>query len=422
MHAFMSADWSSAVKVVAILREPVQRDLSMYNHIKHDWYNHPESIGAGYTDLLCAGPSEFFFPRYATSVDCQVTHWNERCTDGVDGGTGADGAYFKCATYMDERTLPYVEGGYVGHNRLTQGMYYKQVEAYALKFGREHTLILDYDRLVGPEQGKAIESVVKFFCLPYQKNAASLAEMPEDNSLDFPNKVRNVTCAVRDKLNAIFAPYNKKLDEWVRTAHDEKAAPHHEPAWKGFEPAPCFHSAKADEAEEILFEQPPWKWRKRQDNFTGHVDRATFFLPGREGNPGYISPKPAADKPESAVHEANVEVVRAEAAATKAHDEYEEAKNNAKRLAMVKEAVEKAGTATADAVKIAKDDKVAADAKVSKTATTYSAARELMHKARAKVEKAQMAMASASLANKDSASRAFASRATRLATLLPFGM
>ena len=41
MFHYMPPEWSSSVRLVVVLREPVAHDLSLYNHLKHDWFNHP---------------------------------------------------------------------------------------------------------------------------------------------------------------------------------------------------------------------------------------------------------------------------------------------------------------------------------------------------------------------------------------------
>lgn len=233
MVKVMPSDWVLSVKMVAVLREPIARDLSVYNMMKASWWEHKDSdhttLGS-ISQILCGKFSHWIFPTYKEAVDCKVDQWYENCDPdrhlGVNNATtdGLRDAYHKCGYYSTKSNSA---------NRLTNGMYFAQLSNYLDHFHRSHVMLLNFDSLVA-DQPAYINHIVKFYGLPTHANPGLL---PTANSEMFPGKVKKITCDSRDALYAIYQPFNNALADLIGSTKDD--APNVEPRFSRFKEPAC---------------------------------------------------------------------------------------------------------------------------------------------------------------------------------------
>ena len=144
----------SNLKVMMILREPVSRELSAYNHMKHT-YN-------GVT-----GNSSLTLKRNYSSFD-----------------------------------------EYVGEDNLSDlGHYSTQLRQWFHALSREQILILSYDELKG-DPTTFQRRIIDFLGLPLN---SLKSKMKSKNEKSFPGKESVLSCQTRDKLGVRFQPHNEDL-------------------------------------------------------------------------------------------------------------------------------------------------------------------------------------------------------------------
>lgn len=244
MRKVMGASgWMSTVKILVIVREPVQRDLAFYNHMKYDWLSHGKvgqsTIMGDIPTLLCKNASKASFPSYSTACGCQIHDWETNCHAkylGKQEMTDQERtkAYHYCAMYdggysqlnkfdktensrykeIEKKTGFTVREDQAIQNRLAHGMYKPQIEDYARVFSRDQILIMDFDRLL-KNQATYIEKLVHFYGLPYHGNEGRLQKLPKENEKPFDGKVKTISCDTLLRLDSIWGPYNKDLFQYL---------------------------------------------------------------------------------------------------------------------------------------------------------------------------------------------------------------
>lgn len=279
MLQVMPGSWMKSVKMIAILREPIARDLSMYNMAKADWanHNHSDMTRVGHISTQFCGGHVFRkrkgnataevveFPSYAQSVACRVRDWQNRCMRAAKGDR-ADAA-LRCS-YQSGKALANKEQ--ITFNRLTIGMYAPQVSRYAAIFTRARLMVLNFDSLVFKgEQGEHIQRVAKFLSLPTSKNLGK--QLPTDTSEIFPGKLAKADCKSRDTLWQLYSPFNAELVEQLAATKDE--ASEHEPGFAEFRKPDCGD-------EPLPPDEPHERVRTRRSN-----GQRTLTLQGRWSRP-----------------------------------------------------------------------------------------------------------------------------------------
>lgn len=224
--AYMPPQWKETVKIVAILREPISRDLSMFNMVKFTWKTRgvvatTEAFG-NIQDQFCERPSQTFFPQYGQTIDCQMKRFST-CKAAHPGDLNSAWAHCaeNCAP-LDQPCAPTTP------SRLANGMYAPQLQQYFNLFGKNRVLVVNFDFLIS-KTSAAMHEIVQHYGL--QGHAKKqLDKLPEENSSDFPGKVLAITCATRNKLEAFYQPFQARL---VKLIGAEKAS---------FQRIKCMHS------------------------------------------------------------------------------------------------------------------------------------------------------------------------------------
>jgi hypothetical protein len=166
------------IKMLVILREPVERAYSAWNMFKKLYYNNRESLIKNYFSLSNPGireaMTEFLeLPRYKSFEDCVA----------------------------DEPVSPEEpEPSFV-----RRGIYWEQLERYYRHFSREQILIIE-NRELRNNKTQVLDSILDFLRLPTGDW--------ENHQLDDSNKGiydEPIPDEIKRKLKAFYKPHNEKL-------------------------------------------------------------------------------------------------------------------------------------------------------------------------------------------------------------------
>ena len=186
--AAIPAPLLARARFTLILREPVARILSWFNHMRgeHHFYGTPCDTSSFDSFFKCVheqGLDDFEMGKYV--------HW------------------------LDE---------FKRHARTT----------------RTQLLVLPFDFVLS-NATEAIRLITLHFGLPVM---TALHALPEDNSHDGPDKVVRIRCSTRDHGVAAYSDWNQKLYAEMRRAHSfftlaDDSAPVYEPPFPPFTPPEC---------------------------------------------------------------------------------------------------------------------------------------------------------------------------------------
>jgi hypothetical protein len=158
------------VKIIVILREPVSRELSLYNHLAFDCRR--------------LGSSE------RTSWHKQATHENE--------------SIMLFDEFVFDKSIPAL-GRETGPGRSTRhGLYATHLRKWFELFDRKQILVLSYDELQH-DPGKLQARIQTFlgYTIPGQ--------LRRSNSNDSQYKIESPSCEAKQALLTVFAPLNEQL-------------------------------------------------------------------------------------------------------------------------------------------------------------------------------------------------------------------
>ncbi|KAJ8606502.1 hypothetical protein CTAYLR_005897 [Chrysophaeum taylorii] len=197
----------TAVKLIAVLREPIARELSLYNHeraLGFDWDTDPG---------VCSASGSHAFEDFAA---CQLEAYG-RLEANI-------------SQYDDAQRKLYLELSY----GIWNGLYVAHIDAWRRSFSRRQLYLVSYDAMSEPT--KMATDVAKFLGLFPLKRQVWL---PVRNANNNTKKQRTITCDIRDDLHAVFQPWNARLYETLREDLEQGLAPEHEPAFPEFKLHPC---------------------------------------------------------------------------------------------------------------------------------------------------------------------------------------
>jgi Sulfotransferase domain len=161
------------VKIIVILRDPIARELSLYNHLAY----------------LC---------RYTNSS--QRNGWEKQVARD-------DGSILSFDEFIFERSIPAL-----GNKRSTRfGMYAVHLRKWFELFDRKQILVLSYDEL-RYHPNRLLERVKSFLGLGFV-----LGNLTTSNDSEDPFKVREPSPQAREALSTIFAPLNSDLYELLES-------------------------------------------------------------------------------------------------------------------------------------------------------------------------------------------------------------
>ena len=144
MRLFVPEAWRPRVRLVTILREPLARDLSYYNHRVDENLRRPEWTRAWYDGLVpvqkfCLAPTVHRgrprLPRYEDEAQCEADRW-KACLASAGVGRPLHEQYEHCVT----------GGEYRGS--IARGLYAMHLARWKRYFAREQILVLQCQELV----------------------------------------------------------------------------------------------------------------------------------------------------------------------------------------------------------------------------------------------------------------------------------
>jgi hypothetical protein len=176
------------IKLIVLLREPVERAFSAWNMFRNLCHEHPEYLRALASEydqvaqdvintMLCSNP----FPEFDRAVRDEI--------DGILSGNSV------------------LEPGYV-----RRGLYYEQLLRYFQYFDRKQIFIIDSRRLKS-DIGSVLSEIIQFLSLPkYDWHQKSLSLFHVGR---YEEQIAGKTHAL---LREFYKPYNEKLYELL--GHD----------------------------------------------------------------------------------------------------------------------------------------------------------------------------------------------------------
>ena len=175
----VSKDASEKLKIIIVVREPVARELSRYNHNLHKC--HSES-------------------------GCSSEQHNSEMLKQVGNGT----EFRTFSEYIDFKYKHYTNFGELKVGKMSTESFYGDVfEEWLQYFDRRQILVLSYDELKHNEQS-FLNRVVSF--LELKANQAMIQGGTDRiNAMDGNEKVELPSCDVQEKLSEAFSPSTKKF-------------------------------------------------------------------------------------------------------------------------------------------------------------------------------------------------------------------
>ena len=144
MSLFVPEAWRPRVRLVTVLREPLARDLSYYNHRVDENLRRSEWTRAWYDGLVpvqkfCLAPTVHRghprLPRYEDEAQCEADRWSA-CLESAGVGRTLREQYEHCVT----------GGEYRGS--IARGLYAMHLDRWKRYFAREQILVRQCQELV----------------------------------------------------------------------------------------------------------------------------------------------------------------------------------------------------------------------------------------------------------------------------------
>lgn len=176
MSKFIPEKFHSDIRIVMILREPISRDLSWYNHQLAE----PKLVQGS-------------LPEYPAYVKAEMEKW-EACKTEKDGNRIL--AANEC---HDTDGNP--------KSSLQWGMYSVQIDRALRNWPRKQMFIMNMDHMLDNTH-MYMKGMFKFMGL---SEGAAFSSIPSDNTHDSPNKVESMPCSIKKDLQTIYKPFNQDL-------------------------------------------------------------------------------------------------------------------------------------------------------------------------------------------------------------------
>lgn len=185
------------VRMIVILREPLSRDLSWYNHQLDDYKR---------------GVSHKFNSEYPTPPS-----YKEYAHDNLEAGE-------KCLEKHPK------DCGLTHDYTLSWGMYYPQLKAIQSHWERKHIFIVKMDHLLEETKG-TMSKMNRFMGI----SGSAPRKLPKENSHDGPWKVDSMPCKTKKRMTEYYHEWNEKLYKMMERDRADGKHPADEPKFGKFE-------------------------------------------------------------------------------------------------------------------------------------------------------------------------------------------
>lgn len=166
----------NTVKFIVILREPVSRELSLYNHLAFDC----RTLGSA-----------------------KRNEWHDQVLK-------ADGSIMSFEEFVRQTSIPALERENGPGQSTRHGMYAKHLSKWFQSFAREQILVLTYNELKR-DPSKLRKRVQEFL------GRKIPGKLEQANALDNPLKVRSPSQESKKLLSAAFQPMNEELFKLLKS-------------------------------------------------------------------------------------------------------------------------------------------------------------------------------------------------------------
>jgi hypothetical protein len=242
------------VRFVLILREPVSRMLS--------WYNHELEDAKTASSMARSDVQGKPFDEYAHYQVAPRDKWNNNygVGDATDMSVSDLDTFHKMlmrhtnASHFPgmRQSLRTVPAMVSDQPSFSKGVYitFLLFFEYHSRLSRKQLMVVSMDTLVEQPQDM-MRRITSHYGLPILTHMHRLIKTNERDSMD---RVVQPQCKTRDFLQAAYAPFNEKLYEKLRHDYASKASPTDEPEFAKFDlekSVPCTHGPRALTAADL---------------------------------------------------------------------------------------------------------------------------------------------------------------------------
>lgn len=203
------------VRLVMVIREPLSRDLSWFNHRitkGPSWVVLGKTLGLNLSDYHSYTTRRLQLWAACERAQASETR-NKKSAPSIKGG----GVKLFVACYNYHGAL----------DHLSLGLYAPQIKLWAAKFSRDHITILQYEEMQRGPNGflSALSSALAmpFRTIHHKENPIKGTNRQLDRQ-DSAVKVRLAECRTKSFLEAFFQPWNEalfamepELKPWLQT-------------------------------------------------------------------------------------------------------------------------------------------------------------------------------------------------------------
>ena len=190
LYGLMTAAERTVSKFLLVVREPVSRDVSRFNHFNA---KHKEK------------PKLYNIALYEEYTRRRLSAW-QQC---ANGSVASIDVYERCTreAHVYERcTRGACKLGYT----LDYGMYWPQISNWERSFGKEQILVVSSDAMFN-EPSIMLRQV--YAHLGLESLSGFSAKFPHSNAQEFQGKVDSIDCATKQSLRDLYKEWNQKLHD-----------------------------------------------------------------------------------------------------------------------------------------------------------------------------------------------------------------
>ncbi len=228
-------------RLIVILRDPIARDLSWFNH-RLRYLNAKRSIGLGGMKLCVEQESAAHAAHntsYAAEVECNM-NLLEPCLavlGGSDGDNKLEASLTACLArprLLSYRGNPLIDGFYAAH-----------INTWMQAFPRKQMLIVSHEDFVSKRDDKhgggtteVLKAIGEFLQVDVPEGKFAAPDLNTASAVG-GGEVLEIGCSTKTRLQRLFKPWNRLLFKRLRDHHDKGYAPDSESLFEFEEDVVC---------------------------------------------------------------------------------------------------------------------------------------------------------------------------------------
>lgn len=231
--------WLPELRMLILVREPIARDLSWYNHklSENEERKRAGSSGRfGFCAERLSGSSSSPALTYSAEASCQKSKLNTCMSRGamlqrihLHESFNFEEKMQMLQEYWVCTNPDATDDG--GGPSLTWGFYAPQIATWRSAKGlmRSQMLIIDYEDLF-EKSATTLNVITSFYGLPRLRNT----RLPKANTKASSAKLETISCSTKQLLTEIYRPWNRMLFNDLWQDHEQGNHPQGEPRFQGF--------------------------------------------------------------------------------------------------------------------------------------------------------------------------------------------